>query len=143
MSHSKEMFVIRIAVSLEQVAEAEEVTTSGAMVTERPEQEGSPPPEHRSDSAERPPRFRGRDDQPNEARTGDRRAMSDSQRKLLFRLAYGLGDRDGALDRVLEALGVGRLEWATRADASRAIDSLRAASDQAAPQRPGNGASHG
>jgi len=143
MSHSKEMFVIRIAVSLEQVAGSEEVSTSGKTMPEHAEQQVSAPPEHRNDSAERPRRFHGRDDQPNEARTGDRRAMSDSQRKLLFRLAYGLGDRDGALDRVLGALGVGRLEWATRADASHAIDSLRAASDQAAPQRPGNGASHG
>ena len=91
---------------------------------------GKPPPIERS---------RGRDDNPTEAAPGDRRAMSDVQRKLLFRLAYELGaTREQAADVVLDVLGVDRFEHATRAEASRAIDVLK----QRAEARKGNGKSH-
>lgn len=74
-----------------------------------------------------PPRFRGRDTSPTNVAQGDRRAMSEEQKKLCFRLAYDLGcDRDNVRDKVLRALGVERLEWATRQHASAAIDALRA-----------------
>jgi hypothetical protein len=90
----------------------------------------------------RPPRFRGRDDRPTDARRGDDRAMSSEQRRLLFRLAYSLGDsRESAADRVLKALGVERFEWATRAMASSAIDRLKAEANRRPSE--GNGASHG
>ena len=73
-----------------------------------------------------PERFRGRDTRPTEAQPGDQRAMSEEQRKFLFRLAFELGEsRETARDRVLKALGVERLEWATRPMASRAIDELK------------------
>jgi hypothetical protein len=73
-----------------------------------------------------PTRYRGRDNRPTEAEPGDKRAMSEEQRKLLFRLAFELGEtRETARDRVLKALGVERLEWATRVHASRAIDVLK------------------
>jgi hypothetical protein len=94
----------------------------------------SPPPEREEprrddrDNGPRdaPPRARGRDDNPTHAATGDRRAMSDEQRKLLFRLAFDNGaTRENVRDRVLHALGVERLEWATRANASAAIDTLK------------------
>lgn len=76
---------------------------------------------------EPPPRFRGRDTSPTNVATGDKRAMSEEQKKLCFRLAYDLGcDRDNVRDKVLQALGVERLEWATRLHASSAIDALRA-----------------
>jgi hypothetical protein len=134
----KEVLVIRIGVSLEGITQVEQQEASD------PVKPGSSSPEAQTSSADadlpsRPPRFRGRDNDPNQARTGDRRAMSDAQRRILFRLAYSLGDRDGALDRVLEALGVGRLEWATRVDASRAIDALKA---QTTRDRPTNGGRH-
>jgi hypothetical protein len=74
----------------------------------------------------RPERFRGRDARPTEAEQSDRRAMSEEQKKLLFRLAFELGEtRESAGPRVLKALGVERFEWATRPDASRAIDALK------------------
>ncbi len=64
-----------------------------------------------------PERARGRDTEPTEAASGDRRAMSDEQRKLLFRLAFDLGEtKETVRDRVQRALGVERLEWATRVD---------------------------
>ncbi len=87
-----------------------------------------------------PEPFRGRDDHPTEAAPDDRRAMSDMQKKYLFRLAYDLGEtRDTARDRVLKALGVERLEWATRVDASHAINDLNRELDGKRPKR-GNGA---
>jgi hypothetical protein len=77
--------------------------------------------------AGRPERFRGRDDRPTEAAAGDRRAMSGEQRKYLYRLAFQLGEsKESSTPRVLAALGVERLEWATRAMASKAIDVLKA-----------------
>jgi NAD-dependent DNA ligase len=52
--------------------------------------------------------------------------MSSEQRKYLFRLVYSVvPSKDLALERVLTALGVQRLEHATRSDAARAIDSLK------------------
>ena len=52
--------------------------------------------------------------------------MSAEQRKYLFRLVYSVvPSKDLALERVLTALGVQRLEHATRSDAARAIDSLK------------------
>ncbi len=88
------------------------------------------------DRADLPPRARGRDPEPTQAGPNGGQAMSDSQRKLLFRLAYGEGHQgEGAKNRVLDALGVQRLEHATRLDASRAIDNLKRAA--------GNGASNG
>jgi hypothetical protein len=134
----KEVLVIRIGVSLEGITQVEQQQVASAAEPEAPPTDA---PSSSQDAAppSRPPRFRGRDNDPNQARTGDRRAMSDAQRRILFRLAYSLGDRDGALDRVLEALGVGRLEWATRVDASRAIDALKA---QTTRDRPTNGGRH-
>ncbi len=140
----KEVFVIRIGVSIESVADVDVEVPSNDEITTRPtpalaqgsesQRNGAPP--------EKPARFHGRDTRPMEAHQGDKRAMSDAQKKALFRLAYTLGDREGALTRVLEALGVERLEWATRADASRAIDALRGKSSNGSG-RPTNGASHG
>jgi len=87
-----------------------------------------------------PEPYRGRDDRPTEAAPDDRRAMSDMQKKYLFRLAYDLGaTRDTARDRVLKALHVERLEYATRVDASRAISDLNRELDGTKPKR-GNGA---
>lgn len=85
--------------------------------------------------------FRGRDDNSANAR-GDERSMSTEQRKLLFRLAYSLGARkDEAVGKVLESLGVERFEWATRAQASAAIDALK---EQTRRRRESsNGAHHG
>ena len=72
-------------------------------------------------------RARGRDPEPETAATTDRRAMSEEQKKLLFRLAYQLGEaRETAASRVLEALGLERFELASRAAAARAIDGLKA-----------------
>jgi len=76
---------------------------------------------------DRPERFRGRDDRPTEVAEGDKRAMSGEQKKLLYRLAFNLGaTRESSTVRVLEALGIERLEWATRRMASQAIDALKA-----------------
>jgi len=74
-----------------------------------------------------PVKARGRDPQPQVAEPGDRRAMSDEQKKYLFRLAYQLGEsREGAARRVLAALGVEQFEVATRVAAARAIDAMKA-----------------
>lgn len=68
-------------------------------------------------------------------------AMSEAQKKLLFRLAFDLGaTREDAHERVLVALGLERLEWATREDASRAIDKLQSERDR--QERPMNGGTH-
>lgn len=139
----KEVFVIRIGVSIESVADVNVEAPSGEEKPARPTTTVAQGHESRGNSAppEKPVPFRGRDTRPTEAYQGDKRAMSDAQKKALFRLAYTLGDREGALTRVLEALGVERLEWATRADASRAIDALRGTSSNGSG-RPSNGASH-
>jgi hypothetical protein len=137
----KDLFVIRIGVSLEGITEVKQEDAAEAAEPDAPPADAPSPPEP-SRPAFRPPRYRGRDDDPNQARTGDRRAMSDSQRRLLFRLAYAQGDKESALDRVLEALGLDRLEWATRADASRAIDALKAAAGDRPADRRSNGGRH-
>jgi hypothetical protein len=95
------------------------------------------------DRGGRPRPFRGRDDRPEDGTGGERIAMSSAQRSLLFRLAYEEGlEGDAARKRVLDVLGVQRLEHATRTDASRAIENLKRS---AGPARNGqsNGASHG
>jgi hypothetical protein len=85
---------------------------------------GAPDP---APGADRPERFRGRDDRATEVAEGDKRAMSGEQKKLLYRLAFNLGEtRESSTARVLQALGVERLEWATRRMASQAIDALKA-----------------
>ncbi len=72
-----------------------------------------------------------------------RRAMSPEQRKLLFRLAFELGEsRDTARDRVLKALGVERFEWASRAEASTAIDALKQELERARRRKGANGGAH-
>lgn len=139
----KEVFVIRIGVSIESVADVNVEVPSNEEITTRPPHTVAQGRESQGNdtSPEKPMRFRGRDTRPMEAYQGDKRAMSDAQKKALFRLAYTLGDREGALTRVLEVLGVERLEWATRADASRAIDVLRGKSSNGSG-RPANGAGH-
>ncbi len=88
-----------------------------------------------------PEPFRGRDDRPTEAAPDDRRAMTEAQRKLLFRLAFDLGEnRDSARDRVLSALAVERFEHATRVDASHAIETLAKAANAKKGNGKGNGA---
>jgi len=81
----------------------------------------------------------GRDLQPEVADEGDKRPISEAQRKYLYRLVYQLGEtREGATSRVLAVLGADRIETATRVAAAQAIDSLKedvaamvGASDQA------------
>jgi len=148
MADRKEVFVIRIAVSLEGLAQESTVTVEAtgappeAPARSEPESPAPPPSPSPSPPPVLPPRFRGRDTEPTQAREGDTRGMSEAQKKALFRLAYGLGDREGALDRVLRALGVERLDWATRVQASHAIDVLRAETDRSRTPSPRNGASH-
>lgn len=73
----------------------------------------------------------------------ERRAMSSAQQKCLFRLAFDLGEsRDTARDRVLKALGVERLEWASRAEASAAIDALKQELERARRRKGANGGAH-
>lgn len=139
----KEVFVIRIGVSIESVADVDVEVPSNDEIATRPTHTAAQGRESQGNGAtpEKPARFHGRDTRPMEAYQGDKRAMSDAQKKALLRLAYTLGDREGALTRVLAALGVERLEWATRADASRAIDVLRGKSSNGSG-RPTNGAGH-
>ena len=140
---------LRIAVNVGEVAleELGEDVSMSEVASPRPAAEPSPDRTKRNGgngsgggNGEAPiERSRGRDDNPTEAAPGDRRAMSDVQRKLLFRLAYELGaTREQAADVVLDVLGVDRFEHATRAEASRAIDVLK----QRAEARKGNGKSH-
>jgi hypothetical protein len=92
----------------------------------------------------RPERFRGRDDRPTEATEDDKRAMSGEQRKYLYRLAFQLGETgDSSTACVLKALGVERLEWATRRMASLAIDAMKAEVSKRRSNGHVNGASHG
>jgi hypothetical protein len=136
MKHAKAL-VIRISFSLD----AGEDDSSAAAVSTGGSDTKAPPPEG-STRASTPRPFHGRDTRPTEASPSDDRGMSDAQKKALFRLALALGDKDGALARVLEALGVKRLEEATRAGASRAIDALKAKVTRGT-SGPSNGASHG
>ena len=100
----------------------------------------SSPPEERPLGASLPQRSRGRDERPSEASQNDRRAMSDDQRRFVFRLCFDLGaTKENVRDRALEALGAQRLEHATRVDASRAIENLKREIG-ARGSRPQNGA---
>ncbi len=129
-------------VSIEELGDDASFTSPGRETPRagsRERREQAPPPGHGDawepparDTARqgerngKPERYRGRDRNPTQVDPGDRRAMSDEQRKLLFRLAYDLGaTRDSAREIVLRALGVERLEWAERSDASKAIDILK------------------
>ncbi len=129
-------------VSLEELGEdltvqVEQETTAPA-AAERTQVQSAPSPGRPTSNAA-PERFRGRDDHPTEAAPADRRAMTDEQKKLAFRLAYDLGEsRETAAARVLDALKVERFEYATRADASRAIDALK----RTLAQKKGNGKSN-
>jgi hypothetical protein len=131
--------VIRIGFSFEGADDTddEESVRPERQVADRKPRDSAP---ESGDTAPRP--FHGRDTLPTEASASDDRGMSDAQKKALFRLAFALGDKDGALGRVLEALGVERLELATRTRASRAIDALKTkvARNNSGPS---NGASHG
>ena len=136
----KDVLVIRIGLSIESV---DNDNMSVTVEPESPETEG----EKQTSDATRPRipappprRIYGRGDSPRDAELGEKRAMTDMQRKALFRIAYDLGDRESALARILEALGVERLEWATKAQASKAIEKLGAQRDR--PPKRTNGASH-
>ncbi len=97
--------------------------------------------DRRANDAPPPRRGHGRDNRPEQAGGSENKAMSDAQKKLLFRLAFNLGaTKENVRDRVIKALGVDRLEWATRLDASKAIDSLkREATRPNAPTPPPSG----
>ena len=76
-------------------------------------------------------------------RERERRAMSDAQRKLLFRLAFDLGaTKENVREHVLKALGVERLEWAEREMASGAIDKLQAEVAKRPRREEMNGGAH-
>ncbi len=94
--------------------------------------------DRRGTDASPPRRGHGRDERPEQAGANENKAMSDAQRKLLFRLAFNLGaTKENVRERVIKALGVDRLEWATRLDASKAIDTLkREATRPNAPHPP-------
>ncbi len=134
----REVIVIRIGLSIESAdaITVEPDVTDGATDNSTQTNVTSSPSER-----EQPPRpFVGRDTRPTEVEEGDNRGMSEAQKRALFRLAYGLGDRDSALGLILDALGVDRLEMATRAEASRAIGVLEAKRN--GRPRPTNGAGH-
>jgi hypothetical protein len=116
----------------------------------REERDSSTPDErasHRTHIERFEKSFRGRDRAPTEAGpNGGRLAMSAEQRKYLFRLVYSIvPSKDLALERVLTALGVERLEYATRAHAARAIDSLKEeiAHSESRRHTNGNGTGNG
>ena len=70
----------------------------------------------------------------------ERRALTDDQKRLVFRLAYELGaTRENVRERVLAALGVQRLEHATKTDGSRAIENLKR---EVAARKQTNGRGH-
>jgi hypothetical protein len=137
----KDVIVIRIGLSIESVD-----NNTITVEPESPQTEGSTPSaeaptQNRGASSFQPPRRSfGRGDSPRDAELGEKRAMTDMQRKALFRIAYDLGDKESALGRILEALGVQRLEWATKAQASKAIEMLGA--QRGRPPKRSNGASH-
>lgn len=119
----------RVAVNLGEVA----IEELGDDVAVQPASAPSP-----IEVREAPERTRGRDDAPTHAEPSDRRAMSEEQKKLAFRLGYSLGgSREDVRARVLKALGVERFEHATRADGARAIEELR----KVQPAQKGNGKS--
>jgi hypothetical protein len=114
--------------------------------TDRPAPDG--PGDDTAKSADRrdapPPRFRGRDTSPETALPNERRAMSNEQKKLVYRLCFDLGfSRDNVHEKVLKTLGVERLEWATRVHASSAIDALRHELEERRAMQGSNGSSNG
>lgn len=118
---------LRIAVNVGAVAVEELADDVGEQQQPQQPERSEPQAAHAEVKAFEPRRTRGRDDQPQVAAANDRRAMSEEQRKLLFRLAYNLGEsREGAAARVLSTLGVERFEHATRIAAARAIDAMKA-----------------
>ena len=137
----KDVLVIRIGLSIESVDNTTITVEPESRETESTTQTAETAPQKQGASSFRPPqRAYGRGDSPRDSTRGEKRAMTDTQRKALFRIAYDLGDRESALSRILEALGVQRLEWATKAQASKAIDLLGSQRDR--PPRRSNGASH-
>jgi hypothetical protein len=138
-----DVLVIRIGLSIE-CADQENVA-----VTVEPQDHGATDAVRcrtvpsRAPAVPQPPPRRsfGRGDSQRDAELGEKRAMTDMQRKVLFRIAYETGDRDSALNRILGALGVERLEWATRAQASKAIDLLGKRKNGSAQRS--NGENHG
>lgn len=140
---------LRVAVNIGEVS-VEEIGGDVALEPIEPQATHAPAPtrnapereERNTDATPRPPPpFRGRDTTPREAAPSDRRGMSEEQKKLLFRLAYDLGfNRDNVRDKVLDALGVERLEWATRSHASAGIDALRHELDERRGMQNGHGA---
>jgi hypothetical protein len=138
----KDVLVIRIGLSIESVDKTTVTVEPESIQTEST----TPPAEtvlskQNEPGTQRPRRSYGRGDSPRDSELGEKRAMTDMQRKALFRIAYELGDRESALSRILEALGVERLEWATRAQASKAIELLGANRKNGSPRRS-NGAGH-
>lgn len=143
MNH-KEVIVIRIGLSIERADDNQVAVTveSSGEVAENPAQSERSPASRDPRVPQPPPRRSlGRGDSPRDSDFDGKRAMTDMQRKLLFRIAYETGNRDTALGRILEALGVERLEHATRAAASRAIQQLSAKRKNGSHQRA-NGANH-
>ncbi len=71
--------------------------------------------------------------------------MSDEQKRLIFRLCFNLGaTKETVRERALKALGVKRLEWAERLDASQAIDKLkRELGNRGKPSPAANGGGNG
>ena len=138
----KDVLVIRIGLSIESADNNTTITVEPeSHETESATQPVEAAPQKQGTSSFQPPRrLCGRGDSPRDAELGEKRAMTDMQRKALFRIAYEVGDRESALSRILEALGVERLEWATKAQASKAIELL--GSQRNRPQRRSNGASH-
>lgn len=139
----KDVIVIRIGLSIESADEQNVTVTSEP--GSREDSAITRPLRTTPSTAPRipqppPRRSFGRGDSPRDAELGESRAMTDMQKKALFRIAYDLGDKESALGRILEALGVERLEWATRKQASKAIEILGAQRDR--PPRRTNGASH-
>lgn len=140
---------LRLAVNIGEVA-LEELGDDFAVESDTPRAPSGSDRGERGANGGRPPNggngkptpepYRGRDNNPRDAAPDDRRAMSDMQKKYLFRLAYDLGEtRESARNRVLDALGLERLEQATRVDASRAIDALSRELESKKPKRT-NGA---
>ncbi len=104
----KDVLVIRIGLSIESV---DNDNTTITVEPETPETEGTTQhpnsdTETRRISIQPPRRSFGRGDSPRDSELGEKRAMTDMQRKALFRIAYDLGDKESALSRILEALGV-------------------------------------
>ncbi len=139
---TKEYLVIRIGVSIE--CDEETLETSPTAANPRTRHSDGTVSASKDDgttTCRQPLRSRSRAETPDGMTSERSDGISEAQRKALFRLALNLGDRDGALQRVLNALGVRRLDEATRAQASRAIDALKQQSNGRS-HRPSHGARH-